>query len=374
MIRREHLSLPFADQVPALLPLLEVGPEMPAVRPATGAARLVDAALAHGLGLALAGAVGIGRAELPSAERRRLARACAMRGARSLALREELGAIAKLVSEACGGSAPICVKGPAVADRLYRDPGDRSFGDLDLVVPRDSLRESARAMAAAGWIEDVEFAPDFAASFGHELHLRRRRGGIWLHCELHWRIGDDPLCEALDYRLMADGAAPLPSRASVLAPAPPVDLLLLCVHFVGDRERRLIWLSDIRRAADAATTAEWAASFELAERLRLGWSLHRALDYSERYAGLARERAGHAPGAPPPFGPLRAVEELDLRASLHIGRLAVLRGRERLSYLRTILVPTAEGLDGTTGVDGAPRWRAALRHVRSAFDGLRPGG
>jgi hypothetical protein len=66
------------------------------------------------------------------------------------------------------------------------------------------------------------------------------------------------------------------------------------------------------------------------------------------------------------------VEELDAAASLHFGRLAALRGRDRAAYLRRVLIPSREGLRGTVGGDDAPTWRLVGRHVRAAAAGLRP--
>lgn len=367
MIRRRPFELPFAEQVPVLAALMRDGCAGESVGDQE---RLLEAALAHGLGPMLAAADESGTIALDDRRRRRLGRVCAMRLARAEALRAELDLIAPTLTDVCG-SPPVCVKGPAVADRLYDGDPRRSFGDLDLVVPRERLDDAAAALADAGWVEDLEFAPGFAARFGHELHQRRRRGGIWLLCELHWRIGDDPLCERLDYGLLASGATPLERHPAVLAAARPAELLLLCVHFLGDRERRLIWIDDIRRAAERADAGQWEQSFSLASSVGLSWALHRGLDYAERYVGLHRQRPA-PPGPPPPFGPLRATEELEMRASLHVGRLAMLRGLDRLRYLRTVLIPTAAGLEGTAGVDGAPRWRVVLRHIRSAVAGILP--
>jgi hypothetical protein len=366
VIRRRPFELPRSAQVPDLIALLQGQPPASPADPAG----LVEAAIEHGLATVLAGAVAAGAVELGPTERERLGRIAAMRLARSRALRLELGGLGALLSQACG-IAPVCVKGPAVADRLYADPDQRPFGDLDLLVPRGLLRVAADALLAAGWIEDVEFSREFAAQHGHELHLRRRHGGIWQHVELHWRVGDDPLCEPLDHELLVHGASPLPGAEAVLGPRPASELLVLCVHFLGDRERRLTWVRDIALAATAADEEEWERSFGLAGDLGLSWALHRGLDYAARYLGLERSRPRPA-ADPPAFGPLRAVEELDMRASLHVGRLAVMAPRERLAYMRTVLLPSAEGLEGTAGRDGVSRPRAMLRHLGSALTGLLP--
>ena len=54
-------------------------------------------------------------------------------------LRRELGPAAQVLTEASGVD-PIVLKGPVIADRLYGAPGLRAYADLDLLVPRSSLR------------------------------------------------------------------------------------------------------------------------------------------------------------------------------------------------------------------------------------------
>jgi hypothetical protein len=65
------------------------------------------------------------------------------------------------------------------------------------------------------------------------------------------------------------------------------------------------------------------------------------------------------------------VEALDLRASPHVGRLAAMGWRERLPYLRAVLIPTRAGLRGTVGRTGdESTWRLVARHARQALLGL----
>ncbi len=218
----------------------------------------------------------------------------------------------------------------------------------------------------------MEFDPGFGEVHGHDVHVRRRVGERNLDVELHWRVGDDPVGEALSYELLAPGTGRLRVRdRDVAVPAPPAELLVLALHLLSDRGKRLIWLRDLELAGRDASDAEWSRAFELAREHELLWVLHRALDYTERHLGFHRARPLPA-GSPPAWGPLRAVEELDAGASLHVGRLAALRGREKAAYLRRVLIPSREGLRGTVGADGAPTWRLVGRHLRAAASGLRP--
>lgn len=308
------------------------------------------------------------RLVVPAPEARRIRDEAAMRGLLSRSLAAELAAIEPLLTEGCSHR-PLVLKGPAAA-RLYPDPALRPFADLDLLLPRDRLEAGAAALAPRGFEPLVEFAPGFGETLGHDLHLRRLVGRRSIDVELHWRVGDDDLGRGLSHERLRDGARPFAvAGAECMAPAPESELLALAMHLLSDRDKRMIWVCDVHFAAGAASAAQWQAAFALADELGLLWPLHRALDYAERHLGLERQRPLEA-GEPPAWGPLRAVEEVDARASLHLGRLASLRGRDRVRYLARVLVPSRAGLRGTVGRDGAPTWRLLGRHVRAMFAGV----
>jgi hypothetical protein len=164
---------------------------------------------------------------------------------------------------------------------------------------------------------------------------------------------------------------PAPAEIPVHYPAPGDQLLVCAMHLLSDRLKRLAWIEDVRRVSLALDERAWVASFERARELGLLWVLNRALDYARHHLGYSRERP-LGPGQPPAWGPLRAVEELDFRASLHLGRLAALPWRERPRYLGQVLVPSRAGLEGTVGGDGAGRLRLAARHLTRAVRGLSP--
>jgi hypothetical protein len=357
-MRRRPFSLPHADAVPTLAALLRG--ESAAVRDPAGLARGAEH---HNLvGFVLA-AEDDGRISLPGAVVERLERGFAFQALRSSLLRRELVSVATACS-----TQPVLLKGPAVADRFYAEPRLRPFVDLDLLVPRRQLSRAAAELTGSGFRPLEEFHPGFGEKLGHDVHLVRGSGPGRVDVELHWRIGDDRLGEALSYDLLHAGAEPLDS---VLVPALPEQLLVLAVHLLGDRAKRLCWVNDLALVQAAATEAQWRRAFDLARELGLLWVLHRALDYPARLLGARRSRPLPA-GRRPAFGPLRAAEELDLRASTHVGRLAAMPWRERPGYLRDVLLPTRAGLEGTVGGDGAPTWRLVSRHLRRAVTGLAP--
>ena len=354
MLRRRPFSLPHSQAVPALAAVLR-GQRVAAID--------ADATVYHNVAGFVLAAADEHRLSLSDDVAERLEHRFAIQALRSSLLRRELAGVAAACSEP-----PVLLKGPGVADRFYADPRLRPFTDLDLLVRRGALPADVAALAEAGFEALEQFRPRFGEELGHDVHLVRGAGAGRVDVELHWRIGDDPVGEALSYDVLSAGATQLDGA---LVPAVPEQLLVLAVHLLGDRAKRLDWVHDLALVGSAASAGEWLRAFELAQELGLLWVLHRALDYPAELLGFERARP-LPPGPSPAFGPLRAVEELDLRASTHVGRLAALPWRARPGYVRDVLVPTRAGLEGTVGGDGAPVWKLVGRHLRRAVAGLTP--
>jgi hypothetical protein len=273
-------------------------------------------------------------------------------------LRRELGPVTELVGGATG-VAPIVLKGPVVADRLYGAPGLRAYADLDLLVPRRSLRGAVEALRAEGWQPARagrtyaalgEPLPGFAEDYGHEFHLVKSVGPAEIHLEVHWRISDDPLSEALDHaRLYAGGRTISELGARVVAPAAIDELLVLAVHLLSSAgQTRLIQHVDLALASKTLPEPQWEQAFTEADDLGLGWPLHRALDRVAQTTGSARTRPRSCP-PPPPWGAMRAADALPLRLAEHVGRAAPLSWRSRARYVARIASATGH------------RWRARRR-------------
>jgi hypothetical protein len=364
VLRREPFALPRADQLPALIAVLQgaerVAPEDPS--------RFVDAAVAHRVVGAAAAALDADRLVVPAGQARTMRDAQAVGALRSALMRRELALVAEPLSAAVETS-PIVLKGPAIADRFYPDPRLRSFADLDLLVPRKRLADAVAALETLGYTERVELREGFAATHGHDIHMAREIGRQRADVELHWRVGDDALGEALSHEALADGSV---AEGAVCRYPSPGDQLLVCaMHLLSDRLKRLAWIEDLRRISLALDDGAWGHTFERARSLGLLWVLNRALDYPAHHLDHRRGRP-LAAGKPPPWGPLRAVEEFDIRASLHLGRLAALPWRRRPRYLRDVLLPSRAGLRGTVGEDGAGEIGLVARHLARAVRALRP--
>jgi hypothetical protein len=365
-VRREPFALPFPEDVPSLAAVL-LGGTHTAGQPA----RFLEAAERHNVVAFVLAAAQEGRVRLPAPAPRQLADGHLGRIARTALLRREAARIAPVITAACGAS-PVVVKGPSVGDRFYSSWQQRPYSDIDLMVPASSLAGAVEALGSLGYGVMEELRPGYAERFGHDVHVRRMAGTMPVDVELHWRIGDDRVGTPLGHAHLIRSAVPLGlDGGAVVVPAVADQLLLLSVHLLSDRGKRLSWVNDVRLVAQAASEEEWNGAFATAEALGGGlpWVLHRALDYARHYLGLVQERP-FPPGPPPRYGPLRAVEELDLRASPHVGRLVALRGAERLRYLQAIAVPTRAGLEGTVGGDGARLPTLVARHAGRALRGV----
>jgi hypothetical protein len=366
-VRRRPFALPYADQVPALAALLD--PDRQLLETTADTPRFIAAADHHNVLGYVMSAIDQGKLHLPEPARRQVSVQAGKRALHGRVLRRALPEVVATLERR--RISPLLVKGAALAARYYPLPSLRPSVDLDLVVPRAALLPAAEALVGEGFEEMLEFRRGYAERHGHDIHLFRRDGGVRIDVELHWRIGDDPVGTALDRDFLGEKAEQVEIEGvSVATPAPARHLLALAVHLLSDREKRLCWIHDIALVADRASAAEWEQAFADAERVGLEWVLHRALDYGSVHLGFERERP-RAPGKPPRFGPLRAVEELDARAAPHLGRLVSTPWRAKPGYVRSVILPTRAGLEGTVGGDGASTWQLVKRHGRRMIGALR---
>ena len=370
MLRRQPLSVPYPDQVPFLARLIELkGPVHPA-----NPARLVEAAIYHAVAGYVQRALAAGCLTLPTADAQRVAEFHRQAVLQTAVLRRELGVIVAPLETAC--QAPVLLlKGPALAELFYPDWRLRPSADLDLMVPKARLEGACCSLESLGYERLVEFRPGYAERHGHDVHLRRRLGRRWwADVELHWRVGDDPASAVLSHeRLQIDSDTLEVDNTRLAIPAASVQLIIIAVHLLSDRAKRLAWINDLVLVTRSLTEDQWDETFGLAETWGLLWPLHRALDYGQRHLGCNRPRP-RPDGAPPAWGPLRAVEDLNIRAAPHLGRLAALGWRERGGFLKAVLFPTRQGLRGTVGAEngGASTWQLVRRHTRKALAGLAP--
>jgi hypothetical protein len=88
------------------------------------------------------------------------------------------------------GIGVIVLKGPHLAELVYRSVTTRSIGDLDLMVRWSSLAEAAAVLEGLGYQPHAPYRLDIASTPYYSLHLPRFRRPDATPVEMHWNIVD----------------------------------------------------------------------------------------------------------------------------------------------------------------------------------------
>jgi len=141
----------------------------------------------------------------------------------------------------------LCIKGPLLAYILYEDVTMRQYGDLDILVPPDTLPRWHALLLGCGYTPAVDFTP------AQYAHLRRHTHETsYIHpqkgtaVELHWRLTGSDFPVPFDIRGFFKRSVTVPFRNGAL-PAPETydHLLYLCVHGAKHHWERIEWLYDV---------------------------------------------------------------------------------------------------------------------------------
>ncbi len=142
----------------------------------------------------------------------------------------------------------VVVKGPALSSLLYGDPGLRTYGDLDLLVPQQRFAEAIRLMESHGYrhvIRNWVAVERFRAA-----ELTMTKGGIGV--DVHWDLTYAHYTRRrlrLDAAAMIERARPVRIGGVETSTLDPVDTLVhLAVHAALAGCDRLVWFKDIERA------------------------------------------------------------------------------------------------------------------------------
>lgn len=127
----------------------------------------------------------------------------------------------------------ILLKGIALVDHVYKVPGERTMGDIDLLIRRQDLPIAEAALCSQGYTfsdEDRGFTPEFAREFMAEVPYSK--GTVFI--ELHWHLVTMQWYRqttALDIEGMWDRAVPAKiGTASALRLCPEDQVIHLCLH------------------------------------------------------------------------------------------------------------------------------------------------
>ncbi len=176
---------------------------------------------------------------------------CQTLHAQSDKTRKELFALIDTL--AMRGVNAVPFKGPVLGELLVSHVGQRSAGDIDLLMRPEDVR-TARAVLEAQGYEDagrVQGVPPLTSvqrrlyeHFQCEYQYAREADDMVV--EPHWNLSQRPLAIDVDYLGMLDRARPVTLFGrSVLTLAPDDLLVALCIHGSKHHWQRLAWIRDI---------------------------------------------------------------------------------------------------------------------------------
>ena len=187
----------------------------------------------------------------------------------------------------------VVLKGMALLDSLYGDPGLRPTGDIDLWVAEEQLATLLEVLGESGY-EAEPYYPD-------TYRLGTTTVDLHTHLLGAERVRLRELIFAAGQRPMFDDAVPTTFGGSVATKlGPSQELLLLGLHLLKHNAERLLWLIEINELVERCTDAEWNRLMELAIRMRQERSVHQVAFLANlllpdaaarRYRQLASETA-----------------------------------------------------------------------------------
>lgn len=172
---------------------------------------------------------------------------------RNLALRAELVRLVRAFDEA--GIAVIPIKGPVLADRYYRHPSLREFGDLDLLVSESDRDRAWQLLLRLNYHSPYQ-NKDLQNRY-HVVFSHRESEEV---VELHWRIAGPQFGCYYRGGFLWEGAQRVPYLgASVLQPTIEANLLYLAIHAYKHDWARLQWLLDFPEVLASPGGVDWDA-------------------------------------------------------------------------------------------------------------------
>ena len=195
----------------------------------------------------------------------------------------------------------VVMKGPVLSSSVYRDPGLRTYGDIDLLIDQRAFPAAVASIEALGYEHLIRNWPLHEWFMASELQMHR--GSVNL--DVHWHMvfarwerrffSIDPAAMLANARLVVVGGHEVPTFDAVDT------VLHLGLHASRAGGHRLIWSKDIERAL-AVLQPDLDALVDRAHAFGCGPPV-----------GLALERAQRLLGADVPLATIEALTGRALR-------------------------------------------------------------
>ncbi|HVT40173.1 MAG TPA: nucleotidyltransferase family protein [Gemmatimonadaceae bacterium] len=177
----------------------------------------------------------------------------------------ETDSVLRQLSQA--GVSTVLLKGAALRFTAYRDSAERTFGDIDVLVPKDSLQEAVAALVDRGYEPDSGQKIKLYLEHFHHLILRKPSGFV---AEVHWALEPVKSLPGLDSAAFLRDArwVVTPEGARARVPSPEHMVLHLAQQNLDDGFSQLRRLVDVDRVVSTASDFDWA---QLASESKQMW-------------------------------------------------------------------------------------------------------
>jgi hypothetical protein len=268
--------------------------------------RLLAVADQHGVQPLLWQALSGAEEAVPAAEMRSLKQNCQANLHKALLLSCELIRIVEHLSAL--GIEVMPYKGPALAEVLYADIGQRQPGDIDLLIHPQDLPGIRAAVRELGYVPHDQFSALEERAYlksGYECAFDGAAGRNLL--ELQWAIQPRFYAVDFDMEVLFQRAVIVTVAGQAMRTPSPADLfLILSVHAAKHVWGRLVWLCDLARLM-SLPELDWSWIGGQAQRLGIVRILRVTMLAANRLLGAAIPAA--AQSALPEDGAIPALLE-----------------------------------------------------------------
>ncbi len=154
------------------------------------------------------------------------------------------------------GIPALLLKGAALRFTAYRDSAERGFGDIDVLVPKESLRAAVAALAKGGYEPESAQRIDLYLEHHHHLILMKPLGFV---VEVHWALDAESSPFRLDPAAFMRDARTITTLqgASVSVPGPEHMVLHLAHQNLENGFSHLRRLADVDRVISSTADFDW---------------------------------------------------------------------------------------------------------------------
>lgn len=184
----------------------------------------------------------------------------------AVTLRADLAAVEVVLALREARVDSILLRGPALARLLYASPVERTYGDVDVLVPPSELQRAESVLSGLGF-ENRTVAGVIAGDRPTYAHtwVRAQDGSV---VDLHFTLQGVQLGPAAAWELWQVQTEPLELRGAALTVlTPPGSAVVVALHAVAHGVAVGKPLEDLSRALEQLSDEQWQTAGVLATRL-----------------------------------------------------------------------------------------------------------